>query len=203
MMAPVLLFLTLTLGAAVPMKNQDVVDLIGKGVSSRLIVAMIQNSDARFDTSVETILAMRERGVPDDVLEAMLHAAGPPDPSDDGKLMVYVSDSQSWESSGGFGAGEGAGIGYSTGGARPQTAEIIKTFRERCPEVIVTNEQERGDYVVLLDHEGGKALILRDNKVAVFGRNGTSLYSGSTRSLGNAVKDACMAILQAERLSHP
>jgi hypothetical protein len=117
--------------------------------------------------------------------------------------MVYVSDSQSWESGGGFGVGDSGGIGYSTGGARPQTAEIIKTFRERCPEVTVTNEQQRGDYVVLLDHEGGKALILRDNKVAVFGRNGTSLYSGSTRSLGNAVKDACAAILQAERLSHP
>jgi hypothetical protein len=48
--------------------------------------------------------------------------------------------------------------------------------------------------VVLLDREGGKGLLRRDNKIAVFDREGDLLHSGSTRSLGNAVKDACEAI---------
>jgi hypothetical protein len=180
-----------------------VVELVGKGVSPRLIVAMIQNSETEFDTSMETILALRDRGIPDEVLEAMLAASGPPDLSDDGKLMAYISDSQSWQMSGGFGVGDASGGGFSSGGARPQTAEIIKTFHERCPDIHITNERERADYVVLLDHEGGKSIFLKDNKVAVFGRDGTSIHSGSTRSLGNAVKDACAAIHLAERRYSP
>src|SRR5437879_9448570 len=77
-----------------------------------------------------------------------------------------------------------------------QTAEIIKTFSERCPAVIVNNKQEKADYVVLLDHEGGKELISRDNKVVVFNKDGDSIVSRSTRILGNAVKDACAAIAE-------
>jgi hypothetical protein len=95
----------------------------------------------------------------------------------------------------GGGGGSSSGFGGATkGGARPQTAEIIKTFGERCPDVVVNNKQDKADYVVLLDHEGGKGLTHRDNKVAVFNGDGDSILSHSTRSLGNAVKDACEAI---------
>src|SRR5882724_7877211 len=110
------------------------------------------------------------------------------------KPRVFITDSKSWEMSGGVGGTQDAFGGASKGGARPQTAEIIKTFGERCPEVIVNNKQEKADYVILLDHEGGKGLALRDNKVAVFNSDGDSVVSHSTRSLGNAVKDACEAI---------
>ncbi len=110
------------------------------------------------------------------------------------KPRVFITDSKSWEISGGFGASGGSAAGATRGGARPQTAEIMKTFGERCPEVIVTNKQEKADYVVLLDHEGGKVVTLKDNKVVVFNKEGDMIHSGSTRSLGNAVKDACNAI---------
>lgn len=114
----------------------------------------------------------------------------------DGRLRVFISDSKSWEMSGGFAVADGNGGGATKGGARPQTAEIIKTFGERCPTVTVTMKQDRADYVVLLDHEGGKGLALKDNKVAVFDKEGDSIFSHSTRSLGNAVKDGCDAILK-------
>ena len=39
----------------------------------------------------------------------------------------------------------------------------------------------------------------RDNKVVVFIKDGDSIYSGSTRSLGNAVKDAWEAITNTRR----
>lgn len=113
---------------------------------------------------------------------------------DSNRARVFISDSQSWEMSGG-GGGSSSGFGGATkGGARPQTAEIIKTFGERCPDVVVNNKQDKADYVVLLDHEGGKSNLGRDNKVAVFNKDGDSILSHSTRSLGNAVKDACEAI---------
>ena len=120
-------------------------------------------------------------------------ADGAPDgPAD--QARVFITDSKSWEISGGVGGNSDAFGGATRGGARPQTAEIIKTFGERCPNVIVNNKQEMADYIVLMDHEGGKGLVLRDNKVAVFKKSGDALFSRSTRSLGNSVKDACDAI---------
>jgi hypothetical protein len=117
-------------------------------------------------------------------------------PAAGGKIRVFISDSKSWDVHGGVGGSEGAFGGASRGGARPQTAEIVKTFGQRCPQVTVTIKREKADYIVLLDHEGGKAATERDNKVAVFNREGDSIFSASTRSLGNAVKDACAAILK-------
>ena len=113
------------------------------------------------------------------------------------KPRVFITDSKSWEISGGFVAGERGAAGATRGGARPQTAEIMKTFGDRCADVMVTNKQERADYVVLLDHEGGKGYARRDNKFVVFNKDGDMVRSGSTRSLGNAVKDACEAITGA------
>jgi hypothetical protein len=82
-----------------------------------------------------------------------------------------------------------------SGGARPQTAEIIKTFGQRCPDVTVNNIQQRTDYIVLLDHEGGKGALRHKNKVAVFARvSGDAIVSKSTLSLGGSVQDACEAI---------
>jgi hypothetical protein len=110
------------------------------------------------------------------------------------KLRVYVTESDSWSTSGGgFGTNDFI-FGSGSGGARPQTAEIIKTFRERCPEVTVTINRDKADYIVLLEHEGGKSFVQRDNKVVLFNPDGDALYSGSTVTLGNAVKDACSAI---------
>ncbi|MFI5072278.1 MAG: hypothetical protein ACHP8A_15435 [Terriglobales bacterium] len=115
-------------------------------------------------------------------------------PTNDGKVRIYVSDSQSWQMSGGWGAANGAGGGHESGGARPQTAEIIKTFNQRCPEYTITNNRERANYAVILDHEGGKGALARRNKIALFNRDGDAIFSDSTRALGNSVKDACAAI---------
>jgi hypothetical protein len=117
-----------------------------------------------------------------------------PAPPSDGKIRLYVADSQSWEMSGGWGAANGAGGGHESGGARPQTAEIIKTFNQRCPEYTITNNKDRANYAVILDHEGGKGLLRHRNKTAVFNRDGDVIFSDSTRELGNSVKDACAAI---------
>ncbi len=112
------------------------------------------------------------------------------------KIRLFVSDSESWEVSGGFGASNGSGGGAERGGARPQTAEIIKTVGEKCPEITVTMAKEKADYVLLLDHEGGKGVLRKDTKLAVFKSDGDSIFSASTRSVGGGVKDACSAILK-------
>jgi len=104
------------------------------------------------------------------------------------KPRVFISDNA--------GGANGTFAAHSAGGARPQTAEIIKTFGERCPGVITNNKPDKADYVVLLDHEGGKGLVKRDNKMAVFNKDGDSIVSHSTRSLGNAVKTPATQLRQ-------
>ena len=114
--------------------------------------------------------------------------------SDSQKARVFITDSQSWQMTGNSGGSNSGFASHSSGGARPQTAEIIKTFGDRCSSVVVNNKQDKADYVVVLDHEGGKSLLAHDNKVAVFNNDGDAVVSHSTRSLGNSVKDACEAI---------
>jgi hypothetical protein len=118
-------------------------------------------------------------------------------PATQDKARVFITDSQSWETRGAAGGSNGGFAGETHGGARPQTAEIIKTFGERCPQVVTNNIQVNTDYVVVLDHEGGKSLLSHRNKVAVFNRvSGDSVVSKSTLSLGGSVQAACEAIDQ-------
>jgi len=113
------------------------------------------------------------------------------------KPRVFITDSQSWEIYSSAGGSNGTWGAQSHGGARPQTAEIIKTFGERCPQVMVNNKQEIADYIVVLDHEGGKGVLRHKNKVAVFQKlSGDAVISHSTLSLGGSVQDACEGILK-------
>jgi hypothetical protein len=110
---------------------------------------------------------------------------------------VFITDSESWSVAGSSGGSRGSYGGAMAGGARPQTAEIIKTFGERCPQVRINNIQEKADFIVVLDHEGGKGALRHKNKVAVFERiSGDSVFSKSTLSLGGSVQDACDAIIR-------
>jgi hypothetical protein len=122
--------------------------------------------------------------------------AAPTSGTDAQKPRVFVADSQSWQMTGNSGGSSDAWASNMHGGARPQTAEIIKTFGDRCPQVVVNNKQDKADYAVVLDHEGGKSILAHDNKVAVFNSDGDAILSHSTRSLGNSVKDACEAIVK-------
>lgn len=116
--------------------------------------------------------------------------------AEDRRPRVFITNSESWEVVGSAAGSGGTFAAHSQGGARPQTAEIIKTFGERCEQVIMNNKQEKADYVVVLDHEGGKGYLYRRNKIAVFNKDGDAIVSRSTRSLGNSVQDGCDAIVR-------
>lgn len=123
---------------------------------------------------------------------SLASAAISKDERKDDRPRVFVTESESWSIGGEFDPFEGHGS--LKGGAKPQTAEIVKTVHDRCPGVVVTRKEERADYVLVLDHEGGKIFLRKDNKFALYDADGDAVASGSTRSLGNAVKDACKAL---------
>ena len=210
-----------TVAGSTVLTNKDILDMNKIGLPPEILVAKIKSSHSNFDTSPASLQALKSAGLGDSVILAMVEAPnGPPkpaivrDPPDvantsnrpdpttapsDGKIRVLVTDSQSWEMRGGGTAGGSnrgwGGSSWIAGGARPQTVEIIKTLNQRCPEITVTNNLQKADFVITLDHEGGKGLLQRRNKIAVFNKDGDDIFSNSTVALGNSVKDACEAIL--------
>ncbi len=116
------------------------------------------------------------------------------EPKEPTSPRVFVVESDSWSMGDELNVLDWTNIGSVVGGAKPQTAEIVKTLHERCPNLVVTRKEDRADYVLVLEHEGGKDIVRKDNKFALFNADGDALASGSTRLLGNAVKEACLAI---------
>ncbi len=109
---------------------------------------------------------------------------------DANSARIFITDSQSWSIAGGGGTDQ-----PSPEARAPQTAEIIETFGQRCPQVVINNVQTKANFIVLLDHEGGKGALRHKNKVVVFNRvSGDSIVSKSTLSLGGSVQDACEGI---------
>lgn len=192
-----------------PLSNEDVLGMLKAGLAPEVVVAKIKTSPCNFETSPATLESLKKAGVPTSVVVAMVEAPVTTQESleNSRKPHVYVTNSQSWSVVGwaashgsistdaaGRVSGSSNGFSVTRGGARPQTAEIIKTLNRRCPEVIVTDIQGKADYALLLDHEGGKGLLRHKDKVAVFNKSGDDIFSGSTLSLGGSVEGACKAI---------
>jgi hypothetical protein len=186
--------------------NARVVQMTKMGLDDDVIVARIKHGVCDFQLSDKDLMELKNDGVSSKVVAAMMDsvpAASTTTELDDGKVRVFVTDSESWEMRGGGGGGGnsngwGASSSFS-GGARPQTAEIIKTLNERCPQFTVTNVLGKANFVIVLDHEGGKGVLRHRNKIAVFNHNGDDIFSDSTRELGNAVKDACSAMAGSKK----
>jgi hypothetical protein len=194
--------------ASAKITNARVVEMTTLGLDDDIIIARIKHSTCDFQLTDNDLLELKKSGVSSKVVAAMMDwvpvgaPSSQPEPSD-GKTRAFVTDSQSWETRGSSAAGGnnngwGATSSFS-GGARPQTAEIVKTLNQRCPEITVTDNLSKADFVIVLDHEGGKGALRHRNKIAVFNHNGDDIFSDSTRELGNAIKDACVAMTKSKK----
>ena len=117
------------------------------------------------------------------------------------KPRVYVTESQATQLAGDATSGDVKGSLKFSGGSSPQSLEVIRSFSERCPAVIVTADREKAEFIVRLDHEGLSPVtpFTRGNKVAVFDKSSDLIYSASTRVLSSAVKGACSAITSSRK----
>jgi len=57
--------------------NQSIVEMVRAGLSERIIVAKIQSSQTNFDTRTEALIALKQSGVPEKVLEAIVGQSAP------------------------------------------------------------------------------------------------------------------------------
>ena len=121
-------------------------------------------------------------------------------------VRVYIEESESWEieSEPIFSGTDKKGRttisgGGTKGGAKPRTAETIKRFSQQCKGLIITMYKDKADFIVMLEHEGGKDLFNKDNKLAVFNKEGDLIASGSFSRPRKAVETACSAIEEEVR----
>jgi hypothetical protein len=59
-----------------PLTNDDIVSFVRAGLSDALIVSVIQKSPTRFDLGAEALIKLKEAGVSNTVIEAMVRGGG-------------------------------------------------------------------------------------------------------------------------------
>jgi hypothetical protein len=83
-------------------------------------------------------------------------------------------------------------------GTSPENIEVMKSFLKHCPDVVVTSNRDKADYIVRFDRESPSPItpFVKGNKVAVFDRQEELVYSSSARYLTGAVKGTCSALVK-------
>jgi len=130
-----------------------------------------------------------------------------PGSSDKGphKPRVYISDSDSWNETGGFSntpITTSAGDAPLYAGYNPELTDVYQSFTSDCAVVTVTQQKSDADYAILFDKginkKGVTGLggLVKVNKVTVLSRSGETLFSDSARSADTVMRLACSAIAQ-------
>jgi hypothetical protein len=118
------------------------------------------------------------------------------------KPRVYVSDTASWNASGGFSRASSVAPGALYGGYNPELTDIYQDFTSDCSAITVTQKKPDADFVVLFDKgtpkKGFTGLhgLVKVNKVTVLSKSGETLLSNTARSEDVAVSMACNAVSQ-------
>lgn len=119
------------------------------------------------------------------------------------KPRVYVSDTASWDASGGFSDSSSVAKGALYGGYNPDMVDIYQDFTSDCSAITLTQEKGNADFAVLFDKGSSKkgwtglGGLVKVNKVTVLARNGETVLSQSAHSSDAAVKMACEAVSSA------
>jgi hypothetical protein len=200
--------------------NSDVLKMVEAKLGNEVIVSKIRASTCDFDTSIETILKLKNAGVSDVVIQAMVEAGGAtksqvkdhvplnpddskpqPTPTAQERPRVYLVDRDEWKLSGGFAATETSSVGSIHAGVRRDYTEILKTFAQACPQVTFTDDRTKADYAIVLDHKTWMETSWtgHENEFVIFNRAGDLSYSGATDKMKKAAKDSCKAVLGASK----
>jgi hypothetical protein len=85
----------------------------------------------------------------------------------------------------------------STFDSHDESMEVTKDLQKNCSTVTVTLNQSNADYTIMLNRESkqNRGLLRANSQVQVANRDGDILGTSSTRTVGNAAKDACELIL--------
>jgi hypothetical protein len=139
------MFLSGLTAAGETLKNADIAAMIQAMVPQDVIIQKITDCERQqFKLFPEDLIAMAPAGVPDEVIRAMAAKQA-------GRAVVGITPARLTPASTTAGARQGRPVrvfvadsdSWASGrGARPQTMELIKTIRQRCPEFARTCRRE-------------------------------------------------------------
>ncbi len=187
-------FLVLLLGQQT-MSNESVVNLMKAGFSEDVIISAINRSQGAYDTSVDGLIALKNAGVTNKEISAIVAKAYPQ--SSAALVVPVVAGTPTANKPRVFLRAQSHSSGLHE--SRDQSMEMSKDFQEVCPEVQVSVNPHLSDYTVDLNHT--ESDFVRQNQLQVANKDG-DLVSGAGGggsikgpSIKGGVKKACEAIL--------
>jgi hypothetical protein len=189
-------FLVLLLGQQT-MNNESVVNLMKAGFSEDVIISAINRSQGAFDTSVDGLIALKNAGITNKEISAIMAKAYPQSsaalvPVVEGAPTVHTANKPRV-----FLRAQSHSSGFHE--SRDQSMEMSKDFQEECPGVQISVNPHLLDYTVDLNHTESE--FVRQNQIQVANKDG-DLVSGPSGggsikgpSIRGGVKKACDVIL--------
>ena len=147
--------------ATKPLTNDDILDLVTSGLSGESIVTIIAASDTAFDTSPEAITELRNSGVTQRVMDAMLAAEAKKAPAAGGQSGPAIPQIET------LGASLIVQARPIPAGSRFFVAPIpsgfdkfllVSFFQEKVP-LVAANEKGKADYEVSAFRENAKESV--------------------------------------------
>jgi hypothetical protein len=207
------------LAAQQAMNNDAVVKLVKAGMSDDVVVSTINASPGTYNTSADSLIALKTAGASDKVISAVVlkSASGssasqsaPSAPtSADGQanlgqqtqsnaaMQGQDQDQQSTVQSATKPRVflEASSKGPNRNADRDQSMEMSKDLERDCPGVRVTINQQMADYTIQLNHiEVG--LLVRDNQIQVANKDGDLISKTKEGgSIAGGMKKACDLVL--------
>jgi hypothetical protein len=192
---PVLVLAACSLAIAQqPLTDASIAQLVKAGLSEDLILTSIASSPGNYDMSPEKLVELKQAGVSDKVLSAMMQKANAPAQSAVVPVAAPVTTSSTPVGNIPRVYLESKSKGNRWAAARDQSMEMGKDFDKNCPTVKITVAQNNADYTVYLSHiEVGFA---RDNQMQIANRTGDLIaHTKEGGGISNQVKKACADIM--------
>jgi hypothetical protein len=188
------------------LNNESVINLRKAGFSEDVIISAINRSLGAYDTSMDGLTALKNAGITDKEISAIVAKASP---QSSAALVVPAVEGAPPSRSAGLVPAPSAkkprvflrAQSHSSGWheTRDQAMEMGKDFQEVCPEVQISVNPHLLDYTVELNHS--EYSFVRQNQMQVANKDG-DLVSGTNEggsikgaSIRGDVKKACEAIV--------
>jgi hypothetical protein len=184
--------------------NDSVVKLRKAGFSEDVIVGAINRSPGTYDTSTEGLIALKNAGLTNTEIAAMIAKASAGPQASTAQLapvggialstraaLPLPAHAQSANKPRVFLLSQSHATGWNE--SKNQTMEMSKDFQEVCPAVQISVNQHLLDYTVELNHvERG---FVRENQMQVANKDGDLVSrTKNSGSIKGGVKQACDSI---------
>jgi hypothetical protein len=177
-----------------PLNDASIAQLVKAGLSEDLILTSIASSPGSYDMAPEKLIELKQAGVSDKVLSAMMQKTNAPASTAVVPVAVPVTTPATPVVSMPRVYLESKSKGNRWAAARDQSMEMGKDFDKDCPSVKITVAQNNADFTVYLSHiEVGFA---RDNQMQIANRTGDLIaHTKEGGGISNQVKMACADIM--------